>query len=197
LALRGHCRHCHTSIDVRYPIVELATALLFAGVAMRFGFNWDVPAFLLFFAGLLALSWIDIEHLVLPKRVVYFQLVLVAAALLADALISHQWRRLLVAVACSLGWFALFFILNLIDSHWLGFGDVRLALVLGLALGWLGVGEAALGFFAANLIGAIVGIALIASGKIERSHPIPYGVFLSVGAGAAVFAGPALLAPFH
>jgi len=197
LVLRGHCRHCHASIDVRYPIVELATALLFVGVAIRFGFNWDVPAFLLLFAGLLALSWIDVEHLVLPKRVVYAQLVMVAAALLADALITHQWQRLLEAVACSIGWFALFFILNLINPHWLGFGDVRLALVLGLALGWLGFGDVVLGFFAANLIGAVVGVALIIAGTIERNRPIPYGVVLSLGAGVSVFAGPALLAPFH
>ena len=197
LALRGKCRQCHAPIDVRYPVVELVTALLFAGVAVRFGFSWAIPVFLIFFAGLFALSWIDVEHLVLPKRVVYVQLSLVTAALLGDAIATHQWHRLIVALACSLVWFALFFFLNFIDPHWLGFGDVRLALTLGLALGWLGVADAILGFFAANLIGAAVGIALIAAGKIERSRRIPYGVFLTFGAAVAVFAGPALLTPFH
>ena len=78
----------------------------------------------------------------------------------------------------------------------LGFGDVRLAPVLGLALGWLGVGYVLLGFFAANLIGAVIGVALIATKRMKRQQQIPYGVFLALGCAVAVFAGPELLRPF-
>jgi leader peptidase (prepilin peptidase)/N-methyltransferase len=79
----------------------------------------------------------------------------------------------------------------------LGFGDVRLSLVLGVALGWLGIRYVILGFFSANLIGAILGVALIAMKKMSRDQPIPFGVFLSLGAALAIYAGPELLIPFQ
>ena len=62
LVLRGRCRDCQTPISVRYPLVELACAALFAGTAARFGYQWDLPAYLVLFAGLLALSCIDVER---------------------------------------------------------------------------------------------------------------------------------------
>ena len=90
----------------------------------------------------------------------------------------------------------MFFALNFASPRVLGFGDVRLSLVLGFGLGWLGVGYVLLGFFAANVIGAVVGIALIVTKHMERQSRIPYGVFLASGCAVAVFAGPELLRPF-
>ena len=74
---------------------------------------------------------------------------------------------------------------------------MRLAPVLGLALGWLGVRYVLLGFFAANLIGAVVGLTLIATNRMSRQQQIPYGVFLALGTLLAIFAGPELLRPFQ
>jgi leader peptidase (prepilin peptidase)/N-methyltransferase len=197
LVLRGHCRSCHARISIRYPLVELTCAGLFAGTAARFGFNWELPAFLALMAGLLALACIDAELLILPKLVVYPSLGIVGALLLLAAAATGEWHPLLIAVICSVAWFVTFFLLNAASPRVLGFGDVRLALLLGLGLGWLGVGYVLLGFFIANLVGAAVGITLMAVGRMERHQQIPYGVFLSVGTAAAVFAGPQLLAPFH
>ena len=86
--------------------------------------------------------------------------------------------------------------MNLTSPRLLGFGDVRLALVLGLSLGWLGVGYVLLGFFAANLIGAASVSRLIVTKHMDRQSRIPYGVFLASGCAVAVFAGPELLRPF-
>ena len=194
--LRGRCRHCQASISLQYPLVELATAALFAGTAARFGYNWALPAYLVLFAGLLALSWIDVQRLLLPKAIVYPVLVLVAALLVLAAGLIPAWHDMAVAAISAAAWFVFFFALNFISPRMLGFGDVRLAPVLGLALGWLGVRYEILGFFLANLIGAVIGIALIATKRIERSQPIPYGVFLAAGTAAAIFAGPELLKPF-
>jgi len=197
LILRGRCRTCRAPISVRYPVVELANACLFAGAAARFGYDWALPAFLALLAGLLALASIDLERLILPKRIVLPLLGIVAGLLLLAAALTPAWHDLLVGALCAVGWFAVFFLMNALSPRLLGFGDVRLAPVLGLSLGWLGVGYVLIGFFAANLVGAVVGIALIASKRMTRQQQIPYGVFLAIGTAVAIFAGPVLLRPFQ
>ena len=196
LVLSGRCRSCQAPISVRYPLVELACGALFAGTAARFGFQWDLPAYLVLFAGLLALSCIDVERMVLPKRIVYPLTVLVAVLLLMAAAATGNWHDYGIGAICAVGWFVVFFALNFASPRVLGFGDVRLSLVLGLSLGWLGISYLLLGFFAANLIGAVVGITLIATKHMERQSRFPYGVFLAAGCALAVFAGPELLRPF-
>ena len=196
LLLRGRCRDCQAPISMRYPLLELACGALFAGTAARFGYQWDLPAFLVLFAGLLALSCIDVEHMILPKRIVYPLTVTVAALLLLAAAETGKWHDLVIGVICAVAWFVVFFAMNFVSPRVLGFGDVRLSVVLGLSLGWLGIGYVLLGFFAANLIGAVVGIFLLATKQMDRQSRIPYGVFLAAGCATAVFAGPELLRPF-
>lgn len=197
LLLKGHCRNCQSPISARYPLVELACAGLFAGAAARLGFNWDLPAFLVLFAALLALACIDLELMLLPKLIVYPALGLVAALLLLAAAMTGEWHRLLLAILYSLGWFIAFFALNLLSPRYLGFGDVRLAPVLGLALGWLGWKYVVLGFFSANFIGAAIGVFLIATKRMSRNQQVPYGVFLALGTVFAVTVGPSIIPHFQ
>ena len=196
LVLRGKCRTCGARISWQYPVVELLTAGLFAGVAGRFGYNWAVPAYLALFAGLLALSWIDVQRMLLPKAIVYTVSVLVASLLLIPAGVYGAWHSYWVAWAFAGGWFLVFYLMWVASPRLLGFGDVRLAPALGLSLGWLGWRYVVLGFFAANLIGAVIGVGLIVARKAERQSRVPYGVFLALGTAVAVFAGPELIAAF-
>ena len=148
-------------------------------------------------AGLLALASIDLELMVLPKGIIFVDLAGVAIFLLIAASTYDEWHRLLIAALCGLGWFLVFFLLWAVSPKLIGYGDVRLSFLLGLSLGWLGIRYVILGFFAANLIGALIGIALIATKRMKHDQPIPYGVFLALGAGLAIYAGPEILTPFH
>jgi leader peptidase (prepilin peptidase)/N-methyltransferase len=190
LALRGRCRACGRPISLRYPLVEVATALLFAGAALRFGVAAALPAYLVLLAGLLALGCIDLETRLLPRAIVWPLLGLEVALLVAASLGTGAYHRLALGAICGAAWFAVFLGINRADERYLGMGDVRLALVLGLGLGWLGVVNVLIGFFAANLLGAVIGVSLIAAKRIERSTPIPFGTFLALGAAIAIYLGP-------
>lgn len=195
LVLRGHCRSCDMSISARYPIVEALTAALFVLVALRFGWSWTLPAEIILVGGLIALSLTDLDHLLLPRAIVYPLAALVSAALLAAAAAQGSWHRLLIAVVCAAAEFALLFTIHFVSPRSLGFGDVRLGPVIALALGWIGWRYAFVGFLAANLTGAVVGLALIAAGRSGRKTPIPFGVFLSIGAVMAIAFGGAIHYP--
>jgi leader peptidase (prepilin peptidase)/N-methyltransferase len=167
--------------------------LLFVGAAFRFGAHWDLPAFLVVLAGLLALGFTDLEHFLLPIRIVYPVLAMEAALLILAAATSGQWSRLEVAAATGVVAAAAFFAIHFLNPKWMAFGDVRLAGLIGLALGWLGAGIALLGFFLGFLLGAVVGVALILSKRLDPKAPIPFGVFLALGTFIAVFAGHPLV----
>ena len=193
LLLRGKCRTCGEAISPRYLLVEAFTALLFVGAALRFGAAWDLPAFLVVLAGLLALAFTDLEHFLLPIRIVYPVLAMEAALLLLAAAATGQWSRLEVAAVTGAVAAASFFAIHFLNPKWMGFGDVRLAGVIGLALGWLGAAIALLGIFLGFLLGAIVGVALIVTKRIDAKAHIPFGVFLALGAFIAVYAGHPLV----
>jgi leader peptidase (prepilin peptidase)/N-methyltransferase len=189
LALRGRCRSCHAPVSARYPLVEALTAGLWLAVALRFGVSWTLPAELVFVSGLVALAAVDLEHYLLPKAVVYPTLALVGAGLVAAAAATGRWERLGVAAACGVAAFLVLFAIHASNPAWMGFGDVRLAGVLGVALGWIGPWYPVVGFMAANLLGAAVGVVLVAAGRAGRKTALPYGVFLAAGSVVAILSG--------
>lgn len=190
--LRGRCRACEARISVRYPFVEVLTAAVFVGVAFRFGWSWTLPPILILMAGLVALSFVDYDHLLLPRAIVYPVGGAVVATLILAAVVQAAWHRLLIALACAAVEFALLYAINRFSPRSLGFGDVRLGPVIAVALGWLGWDYALAGFVAANLVGALIGVVLITTHRAGRNTPVPFGVFLAIGAFIAIFAGGAL-----
>jgi len=190
--LRGRCRHCSSPISPRYPAVELACGLGFAVVALKLGTSWALPAYCLAVAGLLALAVIDAELLRLPTPIVWSTTALVVVGLTAASALEPNWRALWVAAACAAGWFVVFFAIHALSPRLIGFGDVRLAPLLGFSLGWLSVWTAVAGFFLANVVGLLLTLGLMALGRASRSTRVPYGVFLALGWALAFCANPAL-----
>lgn len=182
LLLRGRCRNCRMPISPRYPGVELLTGAVWVAVALRFGWSWTLPAEVIFVTGLIALAFIDFDHMKLPKVIVWPTGVAVAAALLLAAGVEGSWHRLGIAAACGAAEFAILFSINLASPRALGFGDVRLGLVIGLALGWLGWRYVFWGFFGAALLGSVIGIGLIAAKRARMGSRVPFGVFLATAA---------------
>ncbi|MGH9076013.1 MAG: prepilin peptidase [Acidimicrobiales bacterium] len=143
--------------------------------------------------GLVCLTLFDLDRRLLPKKVLYPSLAALGAVLLVTAGANDQWSRLGVAVACGAGCFAVFAAVHSRASTMLGLGDVRLAALLGVGLGWLGVGTVVLGFLAAISATVLTGGALVAARRANLRTRIPLGVFLAAGAEVALLVpGPAL-----
>lgn len=192
LMLGGRCRDCDVPISVRYPLVELVTGALFAVMAWRLGPSASLPAYLYLTAIGVALSLIDLDVHRLPDAIVLPSYLVLAAMLTAAAASTGEWPSLIRA-ACGMAiLYGVYLSLALIHPAGMGFGDVKLAGVLGLALGWLGWGPLAVGAFLGFLLGGVVGGGLMLAGRATRKSGIPFGPFMLAGAGVAVLFGSAL-----
>ena len=194
LLLRGRCRDCRARIPGRYPLVELLTAGVFVAVAVRFGPSAALPAFLYLAAISVALTFIDLDVHRLPDAIVLPSYVVSGLLLAVPALTGASWGAYGRAWAGAAILYGAYFALAFAYPAGMGFGDVKLAGVLGLHLGWLGWGHLAVGAFLAFLAGGLVGLALIALGRATRKSAIPFGPFMLLGALVAVELGDPILA---
>ncbi len=188
LLLRGKCRDCAEPISPRYPLVELGTGVLFAVLALKFGLDPVLPAYLYLAAVGLALALIDLDCRRLPDALTLPSYP-VGAALLGAAALAGSDGSWLRAVAAGAVMFAVYFALCFAYPAGMGFGDVKLSGVLGLYLGWLGWGTLAVGLFLGFLLGGVFGIALIAVKKGGRKTAVPFGPFMLAGALIAILVG--------
>ena len=192
LLLKGRCRDCDEPISARYPLVELLTAAVFAALALRIGLQPELPAFLYLGAIGVALALIDLDAKRLPNVIVLPSYVVGLVLLTAAAVVSDQYDDLLRAVLGMAALYSLYFLLALIYPAGMGFGDVKLAGVLGLYLGWLGWAEVVSGGFLGFLFGGVIGLGLMAARRAGRKSQIPFGPFMLAGAFVAILWGGAL-----
>lgn len=134
--LGGRCAHCGDRITGAYPAVEIVTALLWVAVAARFGWEWVVLPPLVMVTALLALSVIDLYVYRLPDRLTFPALVLSFVAMIPATIALERPSALTKAVGGMLIYFVILLVAHLISPRGMGFGDVKLALLLGLHLGW-------------------------------------------------------------
>ena len=196
MLLRGRCRSCGARISVRYPLVELGTAVLFVAAAVRLGATWQLPAFCVFFASLLAISVIDLDHYIIPNRVIYPTLAVTIPLLVVAAAADGSWDHLRNAAIGGVAGFAVLLAIHVAVPRGMGFGDVRLAGVIGMMLGWLGLRYLFLGLFLAVLLASVIGVALIAARLRSRKDAVPFGPFMALGAVLAVLWGRAILSVY-
>lgn len=181
--LRGRCRSCHTAIGRRYPAVELATALLAAASVIAFGPTLHALAASVFCAALVAITATDIEHRIVPNKVVLPAAVAVLALQLA-------WHPSIQWPAAGFGAALFLFLVALAYPRGMGMGDVKLALLLGV-----GVGRSVpVALFVAMIAALVPSIVLFARhGTAARKMAIPFAPFLGLGGVVALFAGNGLL----
>lgn len=185
VALRGHCRGCGVRISPRYPAVELLTGLVFAAVALVRGIDLDLIVELPFVAVLIAVAAIDIEHKVIPNRIVVPAVVY--GVVVGSLVKTNEAPELLLAGG---GAFVVMLIVALVQPRGMGMGDVKLAGLMGLYLG-LGIVPALLLAF---LAGSVMGLGLVAArGVAARKQGIPFGPFLALGGLVGLLAGPELV----
>ena len=193
LFLRGRCRHCGGRITPRYFIVELLTASLFLLVWLKFD-GWKPPIYWLLVAGLIAATFIDLEHYIIPNEITYGGIVLglllsvayppllnvenVRAALLQSFLGVVVGGVTLLAVALAGEW--------VFKKEAMGMGDVKLLAAIGAFLGW----EATLfTVLVSSVVGGAIGLALVLLSKKDLQSRIPYGPYIALGSLVWIFWG--------
>ena len=179
--LKGKCRYCRAAISLQYPLVELVTGLLFAVAWVRFGYSWNLVLAWVLVSCLTVITVVDLKHMVIPDEVLIFALVTGGILLYLDS-----WTRLKWGLVSGLGAASSLALVLVVSRGGMGWGDVKLAGVLGL---FLAVGGTLAGLFVAFVAGALAGLSLVVAGRKGAKDVIPFGPFLSLGGLVAFFWG--------
>ena len=190
LVLRGRCRTCGARISAVYPLVELATGLVFAGAAIIYGLSPLLFVRLAFACALIVLFVIDLQHRILPNVIT---LPGIAAGFVASVFLPPGWLSSLIGILAGGGiLFAIaeaYYRLRGIEG--LGMGDVKMLAMIGAVLGWPLM---LLTLVFASFAGSVVGVGLMVSGRGGMQAALPFGTFLALGALVAAVAGDPILA---
>jgi len=200
LSRRRGCASCGepTPRPWRPVVLSLLGAAVLGAFAAHFGADVVLAAYAVFGLSMLAISAVDLERYIIPNRIIYPTLALLVPLFVIASAVDDRWSSLWRAGLAGAVAFLGFYVLHVAVPHGMGFGDVRLAGVIGIALGWLGLGHAFVGFFAGFVLGAVIGLVFIAVTGGGRKTRIPFGPFLAAGAvWAVVWGSPAAHALFH
>ncbi len=173
----------------RTALATVVTGALFGLAAVHFGRDLVLAPYCVFFALLVVISVTDLSHRLVPRRLIYGALALIVPLLVATSAVDHTWHSLDGALIGGAVAFALFFAVWWFIPRGMGFGDVRLAGVIGFTTGWLSLLHAYVAFLAGFLVGMVFGLILMAVSSLGRKTRIPFAPSLSVGAVIAVFWG--------
>ena len=200
ILLKGRCRLCKEKISFKYPFVEFFNAVLYVVVLWRFGsdFSWPLLIYLIFLSSLLVITFIDIEHQIIPNRITLpgIPLALIfGATILPDPFSRADSLGFIASITGVLLGGGLFYIIGLLGSvvfkkDAMGGGDVKMMAMVGGFLGWKGV---ILTTFLGSLLGSIIGISLIMVKGKKWGSKIPFGPYLASGAVLSLILGQEIL----
>ena len=162
------------------------TAVTFAALTLRFGLSWLLPALLVFAAAATVLTLVDLAEKRLPNAVVFPTLAAVGVLLVPPTWVLGDWMLLVWALVGAAAMFAVYFMLALISPSSMGMGDVKLALVIGLLLGWFGLSAWLIGLLAAFIVGGVIAIVALVLRRVTLRGSIPFGPSMLAGALIAV-----------
>ena len=190
LFLRGKCSSCHNRISLRYPMVELVTAVLFAVTIWHFGPTLQGLSALVLTAFIVTLTFIDIDHQLLPDNLT---LPLLWAGILISLWSIHTplASSVIGAIAGYLALWAVYHVFRLLTGkEGMGYGDFKLLAAFGAWLGW---SMLPLIILLSSVVGAMTGLLLMASGKLKRDNPMPFGPYIAAAGWIALIWGDAII----
>ncbi|HVO29543.1 MAG TPA: prepilin peptidase [bacterium] len=200
LLLRGKCRSCRAPISARYPAVEALTSLLFVAVVWKFGLQLHTAAYLAFTATMVALTFIDLDHRIIPNVI---SVPGIAAGVALAFVLPHSdgawlpvgWKASLLGVVVGGGSLLVTALAYefVARREGMGMGDVKMLAMIGA---FLGIGAVPFVFMASALLGSVVGIVLMVVTGAGRKAAIPFGPFLAVAAIAYLFVGPEVMTAY-
>jgi len=194
LFLRGKCRYCDKKISLQYPLVEIATGVLFLSI-FNFQFlifnkfpisNFQTLFWLIISSFLIIIFVYDLKHFIIPDKVIY-PAIIIALIFNFQFLIFNQFSIFNSLILSALGAAGFFLFIVLVSrGKWMGVGDIKLAFLMGLLLGFPYILVA---LFFSFLIGAVIGIGLILAKRKTMKSEVPFGPFLVMGTFIALFLG--------
>lgn len=193
ILLRGRCRHCRERISVRYPIVEAVTAFLFVAAVFVIGSRFVLPGYWWFAAVTMALILTDLDHKLIPNKILFPGTLVGGALLLVGSALDGDIHRFGWALAGGAAYFVGLLILALVARGGFGYGDVKLAFLLGMFTAYENMGFVLVAAFLAFISGGLISIFLLATRIRGRKDAIPFGPYLVIGAYMALGFGQAII----
>lgn len=187
LLLRGRCRHCHTSISIQYPLVELGTGLIWAGMAWRHGWSVTAVAGAVFFTILLGITMTDAREYIIPDEFSLGGLALGILFSLPGGFAGISAALLGAGAGFAILWGVGALGTRMFKEEAMGGGDIKMMAMVGAFVGWQGV---LLTIFLGALLGTLVFVPL---SLLDRKRLVPFGIFLSVGAAVTWLAGSSVI----
>ena len=191
--LRGKCKHCGSAISIRYPLIELLSALLSAAVAYQFGWSEQTVAALILTWALIALSMIDIDHQLLPDQISLPVLWLGLLISLNYVFVGPEQSIAGAAAGYLFLWLVYHGFRLITGKEGMGYGDFKLLALLGAWFGWQ---QLPLIILVSSLAGAIIGVSLIVFAKHHKDKPIPFGPYLAIAGWISMMWGNLIIASY-
>ena len=190
LWLKGRCRHCQIKFSLRYPMVELLGGLFALGTFLKFGLTLEALIYYLFFAALLIVTFIDIDHRIIPNVITLPGIPICFAASFALPTITYKEALLGILIGGGSLFLVAWSYRLITKKEGMGGGDIKLLAMMGAMVGWQGV---LFTIFVASLVGTLAGLAAMLQSRKGMKLAVPFGPFLSIGSITYIFFGTPLI----